>query len=138
MSAPRKASRLELAGVALLVLVSLGVAFHFTSPSVSGEVTVGRTTMQAERCSGFSGGVEIFLSGANFDAITAGAREDGSLRITYDGEEVTTCTDSVFEFTESTSGRTRRPVIGGHFHFDCTLRGEPLRGSFDFARCRRD
>lgn len=115
------------------------VAFYVTSPSVSGEITVGRRTMQAERCTGFAGGVQIFLNDEHYETITAGTREDGSLRLTYGGEDVTSCTpDSVFEFSEGTQGRERRPVIGGHMHFDCTLRDERLHGSFDFARCRQD
>ena len=81
MSAPKKASRLELVGVAGLLVVGAGAAMYLTSPTVSGQLTVGTRTLEAERCSGFVNGVEIWLAGEGYDAITAGARADGSLRL---------------------------------------------------------
>lgn len=143
MDAPQKrASRLELVGVAALAVVAIGIYFYFTLPRVSGALTVGTTTMQAERCSGFAGGVQIFLSGENYDAITAGMLADGSLRVTYNGEDVR-CADAHFDAEEGVvregrSGGVAHPVIGGSLTVDCVHRGERLRGSFDFAGCRQD
>lgn len=143
MSAPpKRASRLEIIGVATLVVVAVGTYFYMTLPTVSGALTVGTNTMQAERCSGFAGGVQIFLSGENYDAITAGVLADGSLRLTYNGEDVTGCTDARLDAAEGSVrvGRSSasRPVIGGSLTVDCMHRGAPLRGSFEFARCRQD
>lgn len=143
MSAPpKRASRLEIIGVGSLVVVAAGAYFYLTLPSVSGALTVGTTTLQAERCSGFTGGVQIFLSGENDDAITAGLLADGSLRLTFSGEEVTQCTEARLEAAEGSVrvGRSSatRPVIGGSLTVDCMHHGEPLRGSFEFARCRQD
>ncbi len=144
MSAPpKRASRLEIIGVGTLVVVAIGAYFYWTLPHVSGALTVGTTTLQAERCSGFAGGVQIFLSGENYDSITAGVLADGSLRLTFSGEEVTQCTEARLDAEEGTvsvgrSPGATRPVIGGSLTVDCTHRGAPLRGSFAFARCRQD
>lgn len=112
------------------------------SPSVSGSLSVGGERREAERCTGFVGGVEIFLAGEGYHALTAAVLGDGSLRVTYDGEDVT-CSDATLDAEEGelfvSRGSTGRPVIGGRLTVACQTRdGTPLEGAFEFDRCRQD
>lgn len=139
----QKVSALHVVG--LLAFLGLALGFHlwWSSPSVSGSLRIDGVEHAAARCSGFARGVQIYLDGEEHHYITGGITSDGSLRVTFDGEDVAGCADAQLDAAEGqiTTSRSgaRRPVIGGTLSIDCvSQRGETLQGRFEFDRCRQD
>lgn len=139
----QKVGILQILGVIAFFGLALAVHLWMSSPSVSGSLRIDGVELGAEHCSGFAGGVQIYLEGEGYHSVTGAITTDGSLRVTFDGEDVAGCADARLEASEGQIVQSRsgssRPVIGGTLSIDCTSRrGERLEGSFEFDRCRQD
>jgi hypothetical protein len=138
-----KVSGLEIVGLVAFFGLLLAFELWRSSPSVSGSLRIDGVEYQAEQCSGFADGVQIFLAGDGYHSIIAGITADGSMLMRFDGRDVASCADARLDAAEGRISRGRsgsgRPVIGGTLSIDCiSQRGERLEGHFEFDRCRQD